>query len=241
MFRARPSARLLAVHAASGSSLPVYRSMFYRALSNAARINGTGSVTWKLNKFAESFKTHTLSLTKPPDIYQSSQTNVPKCTSVNEKPKGKSAADRDRSIMTQQSPAHESAGGYYVIIAFHWKRFVQWTCRISENLSGECQLSKIGLWQQETEEVLMVSVITDIGFTLGVIAFNPQRKSGRPEQRDVQVQHVSSTGWLKHSPPERGRLLYSSLIAIKGRGGEKKRKINFSEELTHSSSLKMTV
>lgn len=134
-----------------------------------------------------------------------------------------------------------SAGGYYVIIAFHWKRFVQWTCRISENLSGECQLSKIGLWQQETEEVLMVSVITDIGFTLGVIAFNPQRKSGRPEQRDVQVQHVSSTGWLKHSPPERGRLLYSSLIAIKGRGGEKKRKINFSEELTHSSSLKMTV
>lgn len=109
----------------------------------------------------------------------------------------------------------------YVIIAFHWKRFVQWTCRISENLSGECQLSKIGLWQQETEEVLMVSVITDIGFTLGVIAFNPQRKSGRPEQRHVQVQHVSSTGWLKHSPPERGRLLYSSLIAIKGRGKKK--------------------
>lgn len=37
--------RLLAVHAASGSSLPVYRNMFYRALSNTSELNGTEPMT----------------------------------------------------------------------------------------------------------------------------------------------------------------------------------------------------
>lgn len=197
MCRVHPFARLLTVHGASGSSLPVYRNMFYRALSNAAQINSTESL-W-----------HESSTSSPSPLQHTGlkfDNNV--MGPWNKSPKGK--------------PTMRPQGSYYTIIAFQWNRFVRWTCRISEDLTGECQLGKIGLWQQYTEEVLMVRVISDTGFTLRVIQRNPERKSGHPEQQRAQVWYVSSTGWLKHSPPETGRLLYSSLIAIKGRGGKRK-------------------
>lgn len=63
MFRAHPDARLLTVHVASGSFLPVYRNMFDRALSNAAQINRTES-DMKAQQVCQVFY-RTPSLTKP--------------------------------------------------------------------------------------------------------------------------------------------------------------------------------